>query len=269
MTKTIWKLNIAAERLWNTASALASQAAKFEMYGTGFAVLAEETRRVSLQIGSYAEKVLFEQESENMKFIADMAKHLSLLSVNTAIEALANGNSGKGAAIAAEEIGNISRDIIELSGAEQHAGCISHPFPKKPLTSLKENQAFLLFTAAGYSMVENLSFVNEFLLSADTSDSTHIIHRNGKIRIIDCFALLGENCDNPSYAIIKTPWAKTDETYAVAVDTLSVSSIFYSPLGHPVSPAPDMLMREYVREYWDGEDGEVFRFMDWGKMAGM
>lgn len=266
MNKPIRKLERIADKTWIIASQIAIEASKWGTDGYGFAVVADETRSISLKLNSFLENELPQHDTTEQKFLSDMATQLSYLALNAAIEASHSGQRGKSVAICAEDIRNLVFELMEMLENNQHRQHVPPPLSGNVMTSVDNRVCFMQFSVDGYRMIENINFIQEVIGNKIERDGMSITLRNSTIPVIDCFSLLGKKNDHPFYLILRTPWAKTNDRFAVAIDELSVHGIFYSPVGVPVSPAPDMPLREFIRECWESTDSEPFRFMDWPKM---
>lgn len=269
MNKTIWKLDRISERIWLIASSVAMEASKSGAEGRGFAVVAEEARNISLKISRSLEKTMFEQEDIDHKFLSDLGTQLSFLALNSAIEASRSGQRGKAVAFCAEDICSLAIEITELLNGGQPRPYVPSPPAANPMTSIDNRVCFMQFTAGGYRMTENLNFVEEVIGNKVEHTKTHVNLRGWSVPVIDCFSLLGEAKDDPFYLMVRAPWAKTNEFFAVAIDEPDVNALFYSPVGTPVTPDAKTPLSEYVRECWASTIGEPFRFMDWPKMISL
>lgn len=267
MNKTNWKLERMAERVWLIASSMAMEASKYGMDGRGFAVVAEETRSTANKINEALEKSLFGQEEIDKKSLAVLGTELSYLALNAAIEANRGGQRGKAMAVCAEDTRNLALELAELLGDGEQREDAPPPMASKPMTTVEQGVCLMQFMIDGYRLIENLSFIQEVVTNTADQDAGHLSLRGMRIPVIDCFSLLGKANVSPFYVILRTPWAKANERYAIAVDELDVSAIFYSPVGVPVAPDPAMALAEHTRECWESTDGEPFRFMDWPRMV--
>lgn len=266
MNKSAHKLERIADKTWIIASLIAIEASKWGTDGYGFAILAEETRSISLKLNSFSERDLLGHDPAEQKFLSDMATELSYLALNAAIEASHSGHRGKAVAICAEDIRNLVNEFMEMLEDNQRWQHVPPPLSGNAMTSVDNRVCFMQFSVDGYRMIENINFIQEVISNKLERHNMNITLRNSTIPVIDCFSLLGKKNDHPFYLILRTPWAKSNDRFAVAIDELSLSGLFYSPVGVPVSPTPDMPLREFVRECWESTDSQPFRFMDWPKM---
>jgi len=140
----------------------------------------------------------------------------------------------------------------------------------------KENYGYLsvacIRTAYRYFMAQASEFQNFSIDAEGTSliDETDIVNgviiiRGKKLPVVNLPKLLGTVSDKQKYVVLQTPWAEESAEYAVAVDEFV--SLFYSPIGTPVTPPADTPALEYIREYRESENETQFLFMDWPKMV--
>jgi hypothetical protein len=244
------------------------EASKWGTDGRDFAVVADETRRASAKISESVDKSLFDEERINQTFISEMASNINLLAFNAAIEASRSDYRGKGMAVCADDIRNLAKEMKELLDDKNRRKFENNPppYPSHKMTSIDKRAEFIHFTVNGYSLVENVNFIKE-ILPNPISFGTHINVRGESVPVADCITMLGGSSENAVFLRVRTPWAKTNGDYMVAVDEYGLKSLFNCPIGVPVPPAPDMKLKEYARECWDSTDGEQFRFIDWTKIA--
>ena len=267
MNRTLWKLQQIGERLWILAAITATQAAALGNDGRGFAVVAEETRKMTEKMQNLVEKALFEGEDINKDMLSDLALMLNLLALNAAIEAFHLSEKGKQAAVCAEEIRTLAYDIVRLfdEQLEEKFRRTAQPWPRNPLTTQHNfGCSFLSFDIAGIPIKENLVNIYEVISGYVECTDGFIKLRKKEYSVINGSKILGRALREPTYIILQSPWSEQDKTYAVAVD--SISGIFSSPIGTPISIPADMPLAKYVRECRENENGDPFYFMDWPKM---
>jgi hypothetical protein len=271
MTKTLWKLQRVAERLWNVAMLFAKEASDLENHGKGFAVVADETRKLAGHINNMAERSLFSEEELEQDKLMELAGVITLLSLNAAIESLAAGQRGKHAAVCAEDIRLAAMEITSLFVKEESTGPkMGVLLPKAPLSSIDIKVCLFQFTVAGLRFVENINNIKEVVWGRwiERTDAHHIKMRGREFPVINGFEMLGKPQDIfERYVILHTPWNEQNEYFAVACDEFSLNAIFYSAVGRPVAAPPGMPLSAYVRECWEAEDNEAFYFMNWPKMV--
>jgi len=260
MTKTTWKLQQIGERMWILATLTASEAAGLGNYGKGFAVVAEETRSLAVRLNSIVEKVLFDDEDINDEKIKALALELNFLALNASIEAYRLDEKGKKAAVCADEIRNLSLDTLQIfdAGACRQTAA---PWPKTPVTTAPRD-CFISFSISGTPVIENLKNIQE-VVTGYAAQSGSLTLRQKDYPIIN--GLTGKPLANPSYVILRTPWAGKDCSYAVAVD--EINCLFYSAIGKAVDAPAEIPFAKYVRECWENENGEPFYFIDWTLLA--
>jgi hypothetical protein len=250
---------------------MCTQAVMLESKGKGILVVAEETRRLGNRINTALEKAMTEEEELNTDVIQSLAYQLNLLALNCAIESThIVGSSGKLVVVLAEEIRNLAFEIVclfdEESAKKRRQTVI--PWAANP-SSAAQNGEFLLFDIGGIQFVEVLANIKEVLgyyaEQTDRDGNKSIIVRNMEIPVIDGYKMLNKPNAAQAHAVMWTPWAEQNKTYAIAADVLF---IFCSPVGKPISPPAAMPLAKYVRECWENANGEPFYFMDWAKMAG-
>jgi len=245
----------------------ASQAALLANEGKGLAIVADETRRLGDHVINAVEKAMIDGEEINKDAIMPLAFQLNLLALNNAIESSRIiGFAGKQAAVYAESIRILAHEIVCLFGEETAAEAKQNPSPwaAEP-SSVAENGEFLLLNAGGINFVESLKNVKEIHVTPERGEGKVTI-RNMELPLVDIYKMLGKEQETPApaLAIIWTPWAAQNKTFAV---TGYISGLFFSPVGKPMEPPSDMPLAKYVRECWENENGEPFYFMNWTKMA--
>jgi len=269
MNRKQYKLQQISDRLWTCAANTALVAATLGRDGRGFAIVAEETRKLSDNMQSIIEKALFEDEEIKMEILKGAAEMIMLLAYNAAIESHRLEEKGKQAAVCAEEIRSLAyiltteiSDDVPLDRQPENA----IPWAKTPLTTvISNNLCFFLFRAGDIYFVENLINIKE-LCCGLMENNNKVIVRGNELPLINLLKHLGINSDNCKYIILRAPWAEKNNEYAVAVDDFTC--LFYSPIGTPIPPPADMPLAKYVRECWENENGNPFYFMDWVRMAG-
>jgi hypothetical protein len=265
MNKTLWKMQVYGERLWTLARSIAHQAAVLAMEGKGLAVVADETRTLAEHMYTVTERALFEDESIQTGALRDAAVMLNLLALNAAIEAYRLGERGRATAVCADDIRNLAYQVTLLLDGNNKNERHLYPslMPSNRMTSIEKNQGFIVLNIAGVTVVEPLLHIKEVCMHMGHSDK-HLKLRGMDIPLVDGFALLGKTQAEPTHAIVQTPWAEQNRTYAVSAD---VAGIIQVPIGIPKAIPADIPLAEYVREYWEGENDMPFLFMDWPRMV--
>ena len=233
--------------------------------GQGIAVVAEEARAMANKVNGIVEKAMFEGAEIDRDALIDLATQSNLLALNNAIESHNIGERGKSAAVCADEIRCLSREIQCLLGsdaAEKEKQAVA-PWAANPLTTASERACYILLNIGGIPIIENLSNVREISMFNKYTEK-NIDLRGMELPLADGFKLLGKTQETPTFVMIRTPWAEQNKVYAVAAD---VHYLFYSPAGKTIAPPADMPLAKYVRECWENENGEPFYFMDWTKMS--
>ena len=268
MNRKQYKLQQISDRLWTCAANTALVAALLGRDGRGFAVVAEEARKLSDKMQLFIEQAIFENAEIDMGKLKDAAHEIMFLAYNTAIESHRLEEKGKQAAVCAEEIRSLAysltTEITDDIPFDRHPENVM-PWAKTPLTTVTSNNlCFFLVEAAGKYFVENLIYVREVCYGLKEENGM-ITLRGRKLPVVNLPKLLGTLSDKQKYIILYTPWAEESADYAVAVDDFA--SLFYSPIGTPVTPPADTPALEYIREYWESENETQFLFMDWPKMV--
>jgi len=262
MTKTLWKLQSAGDRLWLLANMGAQQSATYGI--RGLAVVAEETRQMANMIYELVDRALFEGDDIGHGKVRDIAFMIDLLALNSAIESHRNGWQGKAAAVCAEDIRNLAQEVAKIldSNAELPYSAAA-PSPKDRITSVDKGQCFLHLDIGGVSVVELLDNIKEICWDSERMGN-YVKLRGQEIPLIDGFKRLGKTQDKLTYVFLHTPWAEQNKTYAVAANVIH---LFYSPIGTPVNAPPGTPLAEYVRECWESDNDMPFLFMDWPSMV--
>jgi len=262
--RTLWKLEQINERLWILAAMIAQQAGSFGHDGLGFAVIAEETRKLTEKMQYLTEQALFEGENIKKEEISDIALQLNLLALNSTIQAYLLEFKGRQAAVVCtEEIRKLAYEIVKIfdDKLDERVKQSVNPYPKNPLKTVNQNYSFLMFTVAGVPVKENLGNISDV-------NGIYVEHTDKTINIRGReFPLVSKSAEPTCYIIMYTIWSNQDKTKSVVVAADSCEGIITCPLGTPVEPPSDMPLAKYVRECWENENGEPFYFMDWTKMV--
>jgi len=271
MNRKLYKLQQIGDRLWILAAMTAMQAAALGRDGRGFAIVAEETRKMTDKMQYLVEQAMFDDEDVDMETMKEKAHEILLLALNAAIEANRLQEKGKQAAVCAEEIRALSymlaneiSDDIPLDRIPKN----SVPWAKTPLSTIPQlipSPTFILLKTAETFIVENLLNVQEVCYGFTVNKDNRLMLRGNELPVINVSEFLNRKTDKTIYIILCAPWADESAKYAVAVE--SFECLFYSPIGTPIAPPADMPLSKYVRECWENENGEPFYFMDWIKMA--
>ena len=270
MNKTLWKLQQIGERLWILAVTMTQQAAGLGgADGRDFAIVAEETRRMSNKINQVIEHELFEGEEKNKKFLTDLAFQLNLLALNAVVVAnrtIESDAKGRAVAVSAEEIRALAYEIVTLfdDKLEERVRQAVNPYPKNPLTTINQSHSFLLFSIAGIPVKENLINIREVNGSVVKHTGSRIDIRGEDLPLVNAYKILNKPYEPANYITLRTPWAAQNQTIVVAADRCD--GVITNPLGMNVAPPADMPLAKYVRECWENENGDPFYFMDWAKM---
>ena len=267
MDRELWKLEKISEKIWFIASTIAVEAASLGDDGRGFAVVAEETRSVSLKISELVERAIFEGASIEKQTLTPLITEVSYLAINVMIEANRKGERGKGVSVCADDIRTLALEMMRATGEDVPPTPVL--YPNKPITTAASLEHFIAFQINGNEMVENLRFVME-VVKGLPHDGKVLKLRGMTLPIVNAYEILGGKLgEQSSFIIIDTPWDKTRQRYAVAVDENGNGGhhIFYCPLGTPVAPPEGEALASVMREYWESEVGDGFRFMAWWKFG--
>ena len=270
MNKTIWKLQQISERLWILAVTMTQQAAGLGgADGRDFAIVAEETRRMTQKVNQVIERELFDGEEINKKMLTELALQLNLLALNAVMVAnhtIESDTKGRAAAVSAEEIRNLAFEIVTLfdDKLEEKVRQSVNPYPKNPLTTVNKSYSFLLFSIAGIPVKENLINIREVNGTVVEHTDNRINLRGEDLPLVNAYKILDKPYEPTNYITLRTPWASQNQTVVIASDRCD--GVITNPLGMNVAPPADMPLAKYVRECWENENGEPFYFMDWEKM---
>ncbi|MDR2598812.1 MAG: hypothetical protein LBC73_00875 [Oscillospiraceae bacterium] len=274
MNKILWKLHIAGERMWLLANMIAQQSSVMGVDGKGIAVVAEETRIIANKINEMVERALNNDEEINHEKIQDIAFHMNLLALNSAVECSWLGTRGQPVVVCTEDIRTIAYNLSLLSGDEKNnlyygfapmskESYAATPMPKDVVKSSNHNNEFILLEIAGVQIVEPIRNIDEICVHLERKGN-HINLRGIEYPVIDCYKMLGKSQSIPTYVITKTPWAEQNKKYAIVADALG---LFYSPTCLSATAPADTPLVEYIREYWESENDIPYIFMDWAKLA--
>jgi chemotaxis signal transduction protein len=282
MTETINKLTSIIDRMWSVTTLIAMTAAPLGRDGMHVAILSDELRRMANALAAVKDKA---PDEYNPKDIQMISCQLDIIMLNGAIEAHRLAERGTQVAVCMDEVRNFALMLQAIAQQTEQpwdtplrteADNHNDPYwPKTPMTSINQTHPFMCFSIGGHYIVENLDFVLEVAPSVvldylkrlhDSYESyTTVKWRKKNLPVLDLPQLLGKSLESPNFIFIRTPWALTDQTYAIAVEHIFGMSMF--PISKPVPPPAGHPLTPYVRECWENENGPHIFFMDWSKMA--
>ena len=289
--KKIWLCEQYAQKEWTLSSNIAQEAVSAGRLGKGYAVVAEETRRLADNLFDYVAKARFDGNDSDFKGITDFALATGFLSVNAAIEALGVEDSERGIEnmlIFVEDLRNISLGLRELTGAKApssaampdvtSAAYISPyvmPEIASPITSSRKADWFFRFSAGGIALAENTANLVEICNArkADVGGDTFSPRGlpQSRVPLINLSKRFGLQSGNANAdwqpVMIVCPdgqrFGKRDGFYAVLIDDLDINAIFRSRIGYNAQPPEEHKLRNHTRECWDVVGGEQIVFLDW------
>jgi chemotaxis signal transduction protein len=284
------KLEIYTERLHRLAFDLALQASQGDANWKGIAVVADETRNISLKLYRILEKESIASPPEP---IADALLQLEYLSFNGWLEMMRIGvdfdhtnvikpSGSRNLAVIFDELRNVTHDIRCLFDLANPHSDLPQPELKKESRVSNAKLFLMQATIGGEPFVENAAYVEEVHTYID-GDSPFGIRdgffqvRGIKIPVVDCYARLKldrthikKTTVGSCMLIIKTDWEKEPNRYGVLVDALPQTFGFFSRFseGESTDSRSKIFANPYARACWDTVDGGQMIFLDW-KLLGM
>jgi hypothetical protein len=277
--KKIWLCEQYAHKTWTVSLNFAQEAANSGYFGKGYAVVAEEARKLADTLFDYAAKARFEGNDKDFKGIMDHAAVTGLLAANASIEILnveKNNNSRiESMLVLSEDLRNISLGLRDLNAGMKDVTSPSYLSPfvmpeiTSPIRSSYKTDWFFRFSVNGVTMAENTANMQELCYVRKESVSGDTLSlRSYKLPIIDC----GQKLKEWQTVMLVSPegnrWDCKDGRYAMPIDDLDDNVIFTSRIGCNVPPKADHPFAEYARECWDVIGGDQLVFLDWRKLTG-
>ena len=288
--KKIWLCEQYAHKTWTLSLSLAQEAANAGHFGKGYAVVAEETRRLADNLFNYAASARFDGNDREFLGVAEFALQTGFLAVNAAIEILrVEKTSGavERLLIYAEDIRNISLGLKALAARQLSAETPEVTSPAyispfvmpeiaAPIKSSRRTDWFFRFSVGGIPLVENTANIVEIMYRPAEKKSETIDIRGRKYRNVNCYQrfglpFTGLNADRQPVMIIQPGGASVTnipsaDICAVPIDDLEVNAIFQSKIGYAAPPQADNALANYARECWDAVGGGQLVFADWEKL---
>jgi hypothetical protein len=225
------------------------------------AVIAEETRTISVRIMDALEKNLFcgLPDGEFETIIVEMSRMTAFLALNAALLA-SKVREHKALAVFADELRNFSLYLGEVYGYEQKHFDIPAVSPRSGVIADALN-VFSAFSGK-YQWAENARFVSEILSYAPEHIHERRLIIKNETRDMDIpFIQLGDIPENPGVVIISDCF-DPKKNYAVLAE-FNVNSLFFCYAGVNKPCALDIP----VRECWSASDGGELIFPDWEKLS--
>lgn len=280
--KKIWLCEQYAHKAWTLSLNLAQHAARVGHMGRGYAVVAEETRRLADKLFEYSAAAKFDTGCEDLfKGVADYAFMTGLLSVNAMleilhVEAADDKINNKDIAVCIEDVRRLALALNELADNKVWQKPFVLPEITAPLKSTGKTDFFFQFTIGGIPLVENALNVKEFdyLRKADTTGETLSL-RGYTMPVINCYQRFNLPCANhdaegQTVMIINADYDEYhgffDGSCAVPIDDLDVNTLFQSRIGYAVPLKKNHALADYSRECWDVVGGDQLMFVDWKKL---
>lgn len=280
--KKIWLCEQYAQKAWALSLNLAQEAARAGHYGRGYAVVAEETRKLADNLFDYSAKARFDSGSDDdFRGIVDFALETGYLAVNAVleifhVEAMDDKINNKSIAICADDVRNLALALNELTEKKVWQKTFVLPEITTPLKSTLKTDFFFRFSIGDNALVENALNVQEVNLFAKTGAITETFSLRGyEMPLIDCYRRFNlpytSSYEGSQTVIIVNPdYGKyhgyRDGVCAVLIDDLDVNTIFRSKIGYAAPPKGNGVFSAYSRECWDTVGGDQLIFVDWQKI---
>ena len=166
-------------------------------------------------------------------------------------------------------------DINDIAGETKWDKPFTIPEMAKPSGSNAVGR-FFKYTIGGFTLIENLNNIAEIMFNCHRNDieKKTINLRGHEIPVINCYQHFGLQYENNESEyqtlLLVCPDGNAFSTkYAVVIDELDISAIFFSRNGTSVPVKPDHVFADYTRECWDAVGGDQFVFVDWMKVLDM
>jgi hypothetical protein len=267
-----------AQKAWSTSQQLAQEAANTGYFGKGYAVVAEETRRLADNLFQYADKARFEGNGSEFKGIVDFAVMTCYLATNASIEILnVEKTSGRieSMLVLSEDIRMIAMGLMCLGNIDVTAKSYVSPFvmPEiiSPIKSSSKTDWFFRFSIGGVALAENIANTGEicYLCKKDVGGDTFSL-RGKTTQLIHCGKTVSNQQAEMQTVMIVCPegnkFGRKDGRYAVPIDDLDFNTIFLSHIGYNAPSKSDHPFAGYSRECWDVIGGDQLIFLDWQKL---
>lgn len=275
--RVIYRCGILAERLRSLGQSVALEAANRD--SRPFAIVADETLKLALEVEAAVEAARFPglDASGGRDFlmaIADPARSLSLLAINSAIESI-NSRGGAAVAICVDGIRESALELESLCGSTVHRGAVAElPAVASPSLASSARDYMLAFSAGGRRFLENFGYLREVMrysYARSFLEGTTLRVRDHAWPFIDLAAALGLAAapgEDRDVIVVRARWEGGDgREYAVAVDRLDSAPIFRPRVGRPSLARAEAPLAGLVRECWDASDGSQFLFLDWPRLV--
>jgi len=275
--KKLWLCEQYAHKAWTLSLALAQEAARAGTHGKGFVVVASEARILAENLFEYCANKRFNGGDADFSSIAGFALMLKFLATNSAIETYRVAetsmefNVPKSMSVFAEEMRRLAVDINELAGNTRWDKPFTIPEMAKPSGSNASGQ-FFKYTISGFSLLENLKNVVEIMYCRRIDiEGKKTNQRGHEFPVINCYKHFNIPYENSgseyqTVLIVSPDGNPFGDKYAIPIDELDVSAIFYSHFGTSVPVKLENVFAEYTRECWDAVGGGQFVFVDWIKL---
>jgi chemotaxis signal transduction protein len=274
--RMIYRCGILAERLRSLGQSVALEAANRE--SRPFAIVADETLKLGLEVEAAVEAARFPGPgpAETRAFaraIADPARSLSLLAINSAIESL-NSKGGAAVAICVDGIREAALELESLCAGEAYRReGPDLPNVASPSLASTARDYLLAFSAGGRRFLENFGYLREVMrysYALPLLEGATLRLRDHAWPFVDLAVALGQAAApgvDRDVIVVRARWEGGDgREYAVAVDRLGAKAILRPRVGRPVEARVEAPLAGLVRECWDASDGSQFLFLDWPRL---
>ena len=264
LTQKQWKIQLLTEHMHNTATTAATIAANLSVLRQPMvrehAIIAEETRSISIRIIKALEKNIYEKlpDDEFGILILELARRLEYLTMNAALVAC-KVLEHKSLAVVADNLRYYSIELGELFGKK-------HEFSDIPAVSPRSTvipDVFFIFSAVSgkYRWYENAQLVQEVLdYCPEYIKNGRLVMENQRHSLNAPLIQWGDINKNSGIAVIAD--AHDPKKFYAVISEFGLHSLFNGHVGINKAPASDIP----VRECWSASDGSDIMFLDWGKM---
>jgi len=266
--KKVDRLN---ERLNSLSLRFAEKAAELGNNGSGFAVIADESKRLATEIEAVLDQLaaVSDQTDDTItaKFI-DLADKGILLAQNSYLEACrVSKNASVVLLVDVEELRKIFLAIIQvIQPDKEKKQSQSYPLIANTNHISREALNLVLISTGGFLIAESLEFITEihnYRQRHAVSPNHRLIMRGVEFPLIDLNLLItGQALINPQRVIFFDNLLSDNHDQPLRFALLADSSMFW----RTQYGKSDAVKQDLFRECWLLSDGKTVNFLNWKKL---